>query len=77
MALPNIAHYSQRVSFLRGRFSYTETGPLDRTHLRFYTFWTAIEFLQKHGFTLVVADRRYVAMVEGSKVAAAVAAALY
>jgi SAM-dependent methyltransferase len=56
VALPNIAHYSQRISFLRGRFTYTETGPLDRTHLRFYTFWTAIELLQENGFTLVVAD---------------------
>jgi SAM-dependent methyltransferase len=55
VALPNIAHYSQRISFLRGRFAYTETGPLDRTHLRFYTFWTAIELLQKNGYTLIVA----------------------
>jgi 2-polyprenyl-3-methyl-5-hydroxy-6-metoxy-1,4-benzoquinol methylase len=56
VALPNIAHYSQRISFLRGNFAYTETGILDRTHLRFYTFWTAIELLQRNGFTLIVAD---------------------
>jgi len=56
VALPNIAHYSQRISFLRGRFTYTETGLLDRTHLRFYTFWTAIELLQENGYRLIVAD---------------------
>ena len=54
VALPNIAHYSQRFSLLRGRFSYTETGPLDGTHLRFYTFWTAIELLERNGYSLIV-----------------------
>src|ERR1700674_1884666 len=34
VALPNALHYQQRVRFLRGHFDYTDTGLLDRTHLR-------------------------------------------
>ena|ERR1700733_12381388 len=55
VALPNIAHYGQRISFLRGRFNYTETGQLDRTHLRFYTHRTAIQLLEQNGYELVKA----------------------
>lgn len=53
VALPNIAHYSQRIAFMRGEFNYTETGQLDRTHLRFYTYWTAIELLDRNGYRLI------------------------
>lgn len=60
VALPNIAHYAQRASFLRGDFDYTETGQLDRTHLRFYTYRTAIQLLERNGYKIVDA------MVEGS-----------
>jgi SAM-dependent methyltransferase len=60
VALPNIAHYRQRLLFLRGRFDYTDTGQLDRTHLRFYTHGTATRLLQENGYALVYAA------VEGS-----------
>ena len=60
VALPNIAHYSQRISRLRGQFDYTETGQLDRTHLRFYTHRTAVQLLEQNGFDLINA------MVEGT-----------
>jgi SAM-dependent methyltransferase len=53
VALPNIAHYRQRISRLRGQFSYTDTGQLDRTHLRFYTYRTAIQLLERNGYELV------------------------
>jgi SAM-dependent methyltransferase len=53
VALPNIAHYGQRISRLRGQFNYTETGQLDRTHLRFYTHRTAIELLGQSGYDLI------------------------
>ena len=56
VALPNIAHYKQRLSLLQGRFRYTETGPLDRTHLRFYTYWTAIELLKDNGYSLIMSQ---------------------
>ena len=49
VALPNIAHYRQRISRLRGQFNYTDTGQLARTHLRFYTYRTAIQLLEQNG----------------------------
>jgi 2-polyprenyl-3-methyl-5-hydroxy-6-metoxy-1,4-benzoquinol methylase/glycosyltransferase involved in cell wall biosynthesis len=36
-SVPNVAHLSLRLSLLAGRFTYSETGLLDRTHLRFFT----------------------------------------
>ncbi|MDQ6837341.1 MAG: class I SAM-dependent methyltransferase [Actinomycetota bacterium] len=36
ISLPNIAHVSTRLALLEGRFTYTDTGLLDRTHLRFF-----------------------------------------
>jgi GT2 family glycosyltransferase/2-polyprenyl-3-methyl-5-hydroxy-6-metoxy-1,4-benzoquinol methylase len=36
-SIPNIAHGSVRLSLLAGDFTYTESGLLDRTHLRFFT----------------------------------------
>ena len=35
-SIPNMAHLSVRLDLLAGRFSYTELGLLDRTHLHFY-----------------------------------------
>jgi SAM-dependent methyltransferase len=60
VALPNIAHYGQRISLARGQFAYTDTGQLDRTHLRFYTYMTAIHLLENNGYRLLSAR------VEGS-----------
>jgi len=37
LAVPNIAHWSIRLSLLFGRFDYAESGILDDTHLRFFT----------------------------------------
>lgn len=36
ISLPNVAHLSLRLALLQGRFSYTDVGLLDRTHLRFF-----------------------------------------
>jgi 2-polyprenyl-3-methyl-5-hydroxy-6-metoxy-1,4-benzoquinol methylase len=36
ISIPNVAHLSVRLALLRGRFTYTDTGLLDRTHLRFF-----------------------------------------
>ena len=43
-------------SLLRGRFRYEETGPFDRTHLRFFTRETLHELIGNVG--LVVERRR-------------------
>lgn len=55
VALPNVLNYRQRFRFLMGNFAYTETGMLDRTHLRFYTYTTGRTLLEDHGFDVVAA----------------------
>lgn len=37
VSVPNIAHWSIRLSLLFGRFEYTSRGILDRTHFSFFT----------------------------------------
>ncbi len=36
ISIPNIAHWSMRLSLLFGFFEYTERGHLDKTHLQFF-----------------------------------------
>lgn len=53
VALPNALHYSQRLRFLFGDFEYSDTGILDRTHVRFYTYVTGRGLLADNGFDIV------------------------
>ncbi|WP_131746286.1 class I SAM-dependent methyltransferase [Frankia sp. Cppng1_Ct_nod] len=55
VALPNVLHYSQRVKFLRGEFEYTQTGVMDATHLRFFTFDSALRLVRGSGLDVVTA----------------------
>ncbi|MDX1977556.1 MAG: class I SAM-dependent methyltransferase [Pseudanabaenaceae cyanobacterium bins.68] len=45
IALPNIANWRDRWKLALGRFEYTESGIMDKTHLHFYTFHTAAKYL--------------------------------
>jgi SAM-dependent methyltransferase len=45
VSLPNVAYWSVRKELALGRWRYTESGLLDRTHLRFFTAETARELL--------------------------------
>ncbi len=38
LSVPNVAHWSVIAGLLAGSFDYTETGLMDRTHLRWFTF---------------------------------------
>ncbi|WP_250290658.1 class I SAM-dependent methyltransferase [Frankia sp. CiP1_Cm_nod1] len=53
VALPNVLHYSQRAKFVRGRFEYTRTGVMDATHLRFFTFDSALRMVRDSGLDVV------------------------
>ena len=50
ISLPNIAHGDVRLSLLTGTFDYSETGLLDRTHLRFFTRSSIHTFLSQNHF---------------------------
>lgn len=53
ISVPNIAHASMRWSLFMGKFDYTETGLMDKTHVHFYTKSTFEKALEQHGFEIV------------------------
>jgi 2-polyprenyl-3-methyl-5-hydroxy-6-metoxy-1,4-benzoquinol methylase len=55
VSLPNIACWDRRLALLFGRFDYADSGIMDRTHLRFFTFRTAQALLQEAGLATVSA----------------------
>ena len=44
ISLPNISHGSIKIDLLLNQWNYTETGILDKTHLRFFTLNSIIKF---------------------------------
>ena len=49
---PNVAHWRQRLNLLLGRFEYEDYGLLDRTHLRFFTYFTFQKLIRDAGFII-------------------------
>lgn len=56
ISVPNVTHGSVRLALLQGRWQYTETGLLDRTHIRFFTRSSLHALLAEAG--LVAVDLR-------------------
>ncbi|CAK0743303.1 Methyltransferase type 11 domain-containing protein [uncultured Gammaproteobacteria bacterium] len=55
ISLPNIGVWDRRLALLFGHFDYADSGVMDRTHLRFFTFQTAALLVQEAGMkTLTV-----------------------
>lgn len=52
ISIPNIACWNMRIDLLRGKFDYQESGLLDKTHLRFYTYHSFIKLLKNCGFKI-------------------------
>ncbi len=52
ISIPNVAHGAVRLSLLQGRWDYTPTGLLDRTHIRFFTFETLLAMLEEVGLSV-------------------------
>lgn len=52
VSTPNIAHWSIRLSLIKGKFDYVEYGTLDKTHLHFYTIGTFKKIFKKNGLNI-------------------------
>ncbi|HUY98243.1 MAG TPA: class I SAM-dependent methyltransferase [Verrucomicrobiae bacterium] len=57
VSVPNITHFDVILAMAQDRFTYTPTGLLDRTHLRFFTLATFAELAQACGLTAVGVER--------------------
>jgi 2-polyprenyl-3-methyl-5-hydroxy-6-metoxy-1,4-benzoquinol methylase len=55
VSLPNIACWDRRLALLFGHFDYADSGIMDRTHLRFFTFRTAQALLGEAGLATLSA----------------------
>ena len=56
ISLPNIAHLTIRLNLLIGKFDYTESGILDKTHRCFYTLKSAKNLIKKSGLVIEKID---------------------
>lgn len=63
LSVPNVANYSIRLRLLLGEFRYTETGIMDRTHLRFFTWQSFSELVEQCGFA--VEKREFISRFSG------------
>lgn len=52
LSVPNVAHGSVRLALLQGRWTYTDTGLLDRTHVRFFTRTSFVDLVEGAGLAL-------------------------
>lgn len=52
ISIPNVAHGAVRLSLLQGHWNYSDTGLLDRTHIRFFTFDTLLAMLERAGLSV-------------------------
>ena len=57
-SIPNVMHYSCWAPLLwSGRWEYTDSGVMDRTHLRFFTRDTALQLVEGAGFEVLSCKR--------------------
>jgi 2-polyprenyl-3-methyl-5-hydroxy-6-metoxy-1,4-benzoquinol methylase len=56
ISVPNVAVWFNRIKLLFGNFDYTDTGTMDKTHIRFFTFKTAKMMVEKSGCSIVKVD---------------------
>ena len=56
VSIPNVANLRVRLSLLRGKFEYADSGILDRTHLRFFTRSSARKMIENCGYKIISED---------------------
>jgi 2-polyprenyl-3-methyl-5-hydroxy-6-metoxy-1,4-benzoquinol methylase len=53
ISIPNVAYNGVIAGLINNNFTYRETGLLDNTHLRFFTYHSLKKFVEKAGFKVV------------------------
>lgn len=53
ISLPNVANWKIRLGLLFGKFDYTDSGILDKTHLKLYTYKSGRELIKKAGLKVI------------------------
>lgn len=53
ISTPNVAHWSMRRNLLLGRFDYTQTGMMDRTHVTWFTRKSLREMMEHCGYKII------------------------
>lgn len=56
VSVPNAVTWTNRLKFLFGVFKYDDTGIMDRTHIRFFTFKTAKALIKAAGLGITRVD---------------------
>lgn len=56
VSVPNTVSWVNRILFLFGKFDYTDTGIMDRDHIRFFTFKTAKDLVRSAGCSIIGVD---------------------
>lgn len=56
VSVPNAVVWTNRIKFLFGFFNYTDTGVMDRTHIRFFTFKTVGRIIKEAGYEIAGFD---------------------
>lgn len=49
-SIPNVMHISVLEELIEGRFRYSDTGLLDRTHIHFFTYYEIMALFQETGY---------------------------
>ncbi len=63
-SIPNIMHISVIEDLFRGNFTYTDAGILDRTHLRFFTYFEIVKMFMRCKYEILKANTTYIATTE-------------
>ena len=56
VSIPNVANWRIRLGLAVGRFQYADSGLLDRTHLRFYTFHSVRDLVAEAGLRMLARE---------------------
>jgi len=56
VSVPNIAHSSIIINLLKNKFEYNETGLLDETHIRFFSYYSLLDLLDSASLSVILED---------------------